>query len=507
MAIREGRWDCPSCGSRGIYGRHVECPGCGKPRPAGVRFYLADDAPVVTDAARLGEAAAGADWVCLHCAASNRATLQECGGCGGARGSSPAQPVIDYAAGTVPRDGDAPSMGTVVAPSAAGPSAASSASGPAPGSFVFSPPPPKPPRPPPTRAETVLGCGGLLLIALLVIGLPILWFQWQRQGDEDGVFYPAPPLPGAYVHATYILGMRWEREVAIEERSIVTGEGFSLPDSAQVIGQERAVQRYDQVLDGYTTEHSRVERGRRTVTGSRTRTRERSERVQVGTRTYACGQRDRGNGYFEDRTCEEPVYETRTRTETYDEPVSRTESDYEEVSERVPRYRSVPVYGTLYRWRAPRWTPLPPTVARGDTTAPVWPAPVLRPSQRLAGRRERYFIRVAQQNGEELELEITADEWSRHRPGQSVGINALWQYGELKLFPPDSTMPCREWRAGRWPRPDSWIGCTPPRPPADSVLRRPPAVWRRRATRPPLPGRLPADAHPPSPPPSRHGRS
>lgn len=33
MAICEGRWDCPSCGSTAIYGRHVECAGC-------ARFYL-----------------------------------------------------------------------------------------------------------------------------------------------------------------------------------------------------------------------------------------------------------------------------------------------------------------------------------------------------------------------------------------------------------------------------------------------------------------------------------
>src|SRR5690349_6150305 len=108
MAIREGRWDCPSCGSKAIYGRHVDCPGCGKPRPAGIRFYLTDDAPVITDAARLREARAGADWVCEHCGASTRATETDCTGCGAPRGSSPAQPVIDYPLSQVPRSGDTP---------------------------------------------------------------------------------------------------------------------------------------------------------------------------------------------------------------------------------------------------------------------------------------------------------------------------------------------------------------------------------------------------------------
>ncbi|HEX8432380.1 MAG TPA: zinc finger protein, partial [Longimicrobium sp.] len=86
MAIREGRWDCPSCGSTGIFGRHVECLSCGKPRPGGVRFYLSDDAPVLVDPERIAEARAGADWVCEHCAATNRATHPDCEGCGAPRG-------------------------------------------------------------------------------------------------------------------------------------------------------------------------------------------------------------------------------------------------------------------------------------------------------------------------------------------------------------------------------------------------------------------------------------
>lgn len=107
MAIREGRWDCPSCGSTGIYGRHVDCPGCNKPRPAGIRFYLSDDAPVVTNPEQLREARAGADWACEHCGASNRATEDNCLGCGAERGTSPTQPVRDYDLAGVPRSGKA----------------------------------------------------------------------------------------------------------------------------------------------------------------------------------------------------------------------------------------------------------------------------------------------------------------------------------------------------------------------------------------------------------------
>jgi hypothetical protein len=84
MAIREGRWDCPSCGKVGVMGHEVVCPGCGKPRGK-VQFYLPSDAAVVTDASKLAEARAGADWICGFCKAANRAAWEKCEGCGAPR--------------------------------------------------------------------------------------------------------------------------------------------------------------------------------------------------------------------------------------------------------------------------------------------------------------------------------------------------------------------------------------------------------------------------------------
>ena len=72
MAVREGRWDCQYCGTMGILGRHTVCTSCAKSRPEGTKFYLADDAPVVTEGQQLKEAQLGADWICPYCASSNR---------------------------------------------------------------------------------------------------------------------------------------------------------------------------------------------------------------------------------------------------------------------------------------------------------------------------------------------------------------------------------------------------------------------------------------------------
>ena len=106
MAICEGRWDGTGCGSAGIYGRFVDGPGCGRPRPGNVRFQLTDDAPAITAPERLAEAQAGAEWACAHCGATSRATPQACGGCGAPRGSLPGRATIDHAVKDVPRSGD-----------------------------------------------------------------------------------------------------------------------------------------------------------------------------------------------------------------------------------------------------------------------------------------------------------------------------------------------------------------------------------------------------------------
>ncbi|HYW13314.1 MAG TPA: hypothetical protein VE871_15250, partial [Longimicrobium sp.] len=434
MAIREGRWDCPSCGSRAVYGRHVDCPGCGKPRPAGIRFYLTDDAPVIIDAAQLAEAAAGADWVCGHCGASTRATETECGGCGAARGTSPSQPVVDYDMGEVPRNGDAPAAGAAAVPAAspltrsapaATPAGSDAGDAPGPPARAAAAPGPQwtcahceqrnpvgearcrrcyerrgtapPPRsaddppliPPDTTVARRWKMGAVALAAIVALAALNEAPKADRFTPERFTAQPAVMVP------VTVTAVRWERHVDVEQRSLVQGASVSLPDSAQVLRRQRVVLRYDSVQDGVRTEYREVPETRE-YTEYETRTRQVDERVRTGTRTYVCGQRDLGNGYFEDRECTEPAYETRSRTETYRAPIRRTETVTRRVAEYIPVYRSFPVYATRYHWRAPRWNVVRADTARGDTAAPAWPEPALTRTQRLGARGERYSVTLRQ---------------------------------------------------------------------------------------------------------------
>jgi hypothetical protein len=419
MAIREGRWDCPSCGSTGIFGRHVECLGCGKPRPGGVRFYLSDDAPVVVDPERLAEARAGADWVCEHCAATNRATHPDCEGCGAPRGSSAEQPVIEYGAGEVPRSGHEPRPVAARAPV------------------------------PPVVKRT--GCGCLSVFALFFVLTLVGGVVSAILDPPDGL------TPGV------VAAKSWVRTVALEQRKVVREEGWELPDSATQVRTRERIQRYDSVVDRYEPVTREVAFTEQVPDGSVTRTREVSERVQTGTETYVCGRRDMGNGYFEDIECSRPEYETVTRTESYEEPRFRTETRYEDVTSNEPVYRKIPVRATHYTYRVPRWLLTRTLKEEGAANEPVWPQFELKRQERVKARTQRYEVVFREAASGKLHaMALLQGVWEGYRPGQRVALRVGAEGSEPAILPADSLRACRRWHAGKGDPPPDSLGCSPP---------------------------------------------
>lgn len=171
-----------------------------------------------------------------------------------------------------------------------------------------------------------------------------------------------------------IVDMSWERQIGLEEYKEVQEEDWSTPAGATNVESFRAVHHYDQVLERYET---------------RTRT----VQKQVGTRQVACGQRDLGNGYFETKYCDEPIYEN--VQETYEEPI----------------YRQVPIYQTKYRYNVFKWTDAQPMVASAHDNKPHWPTLDSRiaadPDRFREGERsEVYQITIEQPNGKTKSYEV-----------------------------------------------------------------------------------------------------
>lgn len=321
----------------GQFGRDVNCTGCGSPRPKGIRFYLPEDAPEVTDAARLEQARAGADWVCEHCGASARATDDDCPGCGAPRGSSPTQVTRRYGGGEVPRGGGAAPIQAAAA---------------------------LPPRPKKSRG------GRTLAGALAVLVGFCAWTNRTRNVEA------------------VVAAKEWQREVQVEEHRTVTESDWSLPSGGSLVRSYRDVRDWRQVIDHYET-----------------RTRQVSERVQTGTEQKVCGQRDNGNGYFEDVYCNEPVYETRYRTEEYQEPV----------------YRREPIYATKYEYRIKRWVPDTLLAARGAADPPRWPAMRLDDDQREGEKKQRYVL-TFRDGDDTYTAEVPLEAFAEHDVGERVRL-------------------------------------------------------------------------------------
>ncbi len=405
MAIREGRWDCPSCGSRGQLGRNVECTGCGAPRPQGIRFYLPGNEPPVTDAQRLAQARAGADWTCEHCGGSARATEGECPGCGAPRGSSPARPVLDLDNAQVPRssadaeaaeDADrAAERARKAQAAAAGGAKAGAAAGATPAGKK------KDPGPPTARDWLIVGCtgcGGLGALGFILLFLIGLCTGPDGGGkNRDDTPRPAASAPqGRTEHfdpftRVIVTGRRWMRSVMVEELRLVHGRGERVPEGAEVLGSSREVTGSRRVFDH-----------------NETRTREVSERVRTGTEEYVCGQRDLGNGYFEDRVCTRPVYETQTRTERETEPV----------------YRDEPVYGTVYRYRRWEWQHDTTLAAEShDSVPPRWPVVRETRTRKPTARNEIWAVDMRAVNGPQTFHELVdSTQYRRLWVGDTVRV-------------------------------------------------------------------------------------
>lgn len=352
MAVREGRWDCQFCGTTAILGRHKVCPNCARSRPEGTTFYLPEDAELVESEALKAQASLGPDWICAFCSSSNPANLDVCRHCSAPREEvSAQQKVQEFAPGAAPKAGDM----TVPDPHEA----------------YREPAAPQKARP--SWLLPVIGI--VILLACLIGGLALF------SGDALEV---------------NVEQFTWERTVTVEVLQTVTEEGWELPDGARLLSQSEEIHHFNPVVVGYETKEREV-----------------SERVQVGERTYVCGQRDLGNGFFEDIECSEPVYETQQRTETYEEPI----------------YEQVPVYATQYEYAVERWVTVRTERAAGSDNQAYWPELNLQPNEREGQREESYGIVFRDGDGRRYALSFPYEEWItfESRGNYTLQVNSLGQ--------------------------------------------------------------------------------
>jgi len=206
MAVYVGRWDCTSCGYKGVLGPETECTNCGADRPKNVKFYMADDNDIVQDPELLKKARGGANWVCSYCTENNEASVTTCKSCGNNRNAAEDKKleVKEYSSSNVPRFGDNTKDKKQNQSQTVN----------------------KPPR-----KLNKKGC----LIALAIFALIVFFF-----GQSNEIFVT-------------VESFKWERTIEVEKREKVEEEDWQIPSGGKQISSFRDIHHYNSILDHYET--------------------------------------------------------------------------------------------------------------------------------------------------------------------------------------------------------------------------------------------------------------
>lgn len=206
MAVYVGRWDCNTCGYKGILGPKTACPNCGSPRPKGVVFYQAAEKDIVQDPEVLRQAKAGADWKCSYCSGHNKAWEKKCTTCGNPRNAAQGDASLatkEYSLADVPTSGEIPRKRVE--------------------------------HPDQIKPKKKSKVGLLIGVGVLVFGLLIFLLGYTKETTVS------------------VASFEWERTIEVEQNREVTKEGWEVPQGGRMINQYRAIHHYDKILEGYET--------------------------------------------------------------------------------------------------------------------------------------------------------------------------------------------------------------------------------------------------------------
>jgi len=196
--IVEGFWDCPNCNAKNR-GAQQQCEACGAIRSEDVKFYVDENAKVVTDEAELAKAKAGPDWICPFCNNMSPSSATKCTGCGSDRSDGKNRATRELAAGETGKNDKKPQKSV------------------------------ESPKPAPFWLKA--GCG---IVALLFIVLSFLSCHEKALKIE-------------------ITANQWVRQIERAEYKTVREEAWAneVPSGARKLGSERKVRSHKEIPDGF----------------------------------------------------------------------------------------------------------------------------------------------------------------------------------------------------------------------------------------------------------------
>lgn len=359
----EMRWRCSACREENL-GRHKKCQNCGK-KKGREAFYdtpgteTPTRADAVTDPELIRQAEAGADWECKYCRCHERRDSGECAECGSDQSDS-VEHETHWDDGTSSKKGESPQPTVEASP----------------------------------RRYTAR----------------FMAFDWRGHwrwfAGAAGVFAVATVLWLVFrtrvVDASVTSGA-WTCAIEVERYRIIAAEGFDEDrpgDAFDVLPLGTRHHHYDQVPDGFRTEHYTVQ-----------------EPCGQSCTTTPVSCTSNGNGF---KTCSGGGTSCSTRYCS----VSKTR--------QVQKYRDVSVRRMWYRWKAWRWTH-ERTVSETGTHSKRFACPDARrvrlnasvgPGERERAAEHRTFkVTFRDTDGDEHEMApATVGEFETLAPGRYVKL-------------------------------------------------------------------------------------
>ena len=366
-----GYWDCPYCEKTHIAGSERNCPTCGHARGEDTKFYMDMGNLEYVPEEKAETLSRNPDWLCSFCGGLNSDDSDSCEACGASKLDSE----MNYF--EMRRKEESPELADLSR------------------LVNYWDEEPKAGFELPTKKKKHFHISSSLIIALCTI-LGIAGFGlllWK-------LFTPK-------IETLTITGTTWERSISIEEERTVKESDWSVPSGGRVYDEQEEIHHYNSVFSHYETV-SEV-KTREVISHYETVTKTKSRQVISHYETVVTGYRDLGNGYFEETTSSQPVYETEYYTESHQEPVYTTET-YIETHEE-PVYVQVPEYRTKYYYEIERWFDSRTVDTSGRDKSPYWGEVVLSEKEREDDRTEKYWIVTVNKKDKTKTYPVSYTQW------------------------------------------------------------------------------------------------
>lgn len=390
-----GYWDCPYCEKVHIAGSERECPACGHTRGENTKFYMDGVNYVPEEEAET--ISRNPDWLCSFCGSLNNDTLASCESCGASKTDSDIN-YFEMHNSVKIQEEEFPLSGVIQHYEEYTQESQDEYEEPKKQKKKFRIP-----------SEIIIA----LCTILGVVGLGFL--VWK--------------LVTPKIETLTVTDMSWERSISIEEERTVKESGWSVPNGGRIYDEKEELHHYDKVLDHYET--ITEVKTREVISHYETVTETKSRQVISHYETVVTGYRDFGNGYFEEVTSSQPVYETEYYTESHQEPVYTTETYTE--TRQEPVYKDVPVYKTKYYYEIEKWFDCRSVDTTGTDKDAYWGEVILDSHERENGRSESYYIGTINKKGENNTYRMEYDQWCTINIGDIVKAK-IYITGKIELL-------------------------------------------------------------------------